>query len=374
MTPDPSATDQSHADIGPTFIKGATISLRAPNDGLARFEEDATLLASIGIRRLRIGFDWATLQPRPGGLDDDWCEALGVVIDAASAVGIGIVAGLNDGPLPGWFVDDGGFGDAKHAGRWWPRWVEAVAETFGDRLAGWVPMNRPLLLAKPWADDPKRYVEALTITAAAWRDAWRILRGGPPVATDLSLRVVRAVDQTIPAAEAARREDHLRWRMWLRGLRDGVVAFPDGPERRIEELGSSLDVLGFSTTCDIPLTGQLDNEALERWEHRLGTMLRRLAEDGPDRPLAITLHVLHPDDDDRRIILEWSARTIAEARRDGIALHEAYIDPAIDHRPGSREGGLLDRDRDLKASASVWLSNTPSGGSTPRDDLGLRSA
>ncbi len=150
--------------------------------------------------------------------------------------------------------------------------------------------------------------------------------------------------------------------MWLRALRDGVVAFPDGPERRIEELGSSLDVLGFSTTCDIPVNAPLTTEGLERWEHRLGTMLRRLAEEGPDRPLALTLKVVHPDDDDRRIIFEWSARAIVEARRDGIALDEAYLDPAIDHRPGSREGGVLDRDRDLKASSSVWLANTPSGG------------
>ncbi len=351
MTPDP---------VSPTFTHGVAISLRAPNDGLARFEEDASLLAAVGVRRIRLAIDWATFQPRPGGLDDDWCERLAVIIDAASAAGVGIVAGLNDGPMPGWFIDEGGFGDAKNAGRWWPRWVEAVAETFGDRLAGWIPMAHPLRLATPWAQDPKRYVEALTITAGAWRDAWRVLRGGPPVATDLDLRIVRAADQTIPAAEAARREDHLRWRMWLRALRDGVVAFPDGPEFRIEELGSSLDVLGFSTTCDVPVGAPVNDEALERWEHRLGTMLRRLAEEGPDRPMAMTLRVVHPQDDDRRTILEWSGRAITEARDDGIPLHAVYLDPGVDHHPGGREGGLLDRDRELKMSGSVWLNSTPS--------------
>ncbi len=347
-------------DRTPRLHRGVAISLRSPNDVIHRFDEDFALLGSLGIRRVRLAIDWASFQPRPGGLDDDWCERLAMMIDAADDAGIGIVAALNDGPMPGWFIDDGGFGDPKAAGRWWPRWVESVAESFGDRFAGWIPLADPVGAARPWAADPKRYVESLTILAGAWRDSWRILRGGPPVATDLELRIVRAADQTIPAATAARREDHLRWRLWLQALRDGVVAFPDGPLYRIEELGGALDVLGFSTTCDVPVGPPLTDEVLERWEHRLGTILRRLAEEGPDRPLAMTLRVVHTADDDRRVVLETTAGALREAIDEGVPLQVVYLDPAVDNLPGGREGGLLDRDRELKPSGSVWLVSTGS--------------
>jgi len=133
--------------------------------------------------------------------------------------------------VPQWFDNEGGFGDAKFAGHWWPRWVEACAESFGDDIGGWVPIEHPLAVAnRMFPKDPRRHGDVLDTLVSAWRDAWRVLRGGPPVITAFGLEIVRPVDQTIPAEHAAKRMDTIRFRLWLQGLRDRHGRHP-GPRR-----------------------------------------------------------------------------------------------------------------------------------------------
>src|SRR6266545_366075 len=97
-----------------------------------RAAEDLRLLADLGLGEVRVGVDWARLQPEPGRLDDD------------RAAGLAMWATLWEGPVPGWFADEGGFADDRAAGRWWPRWVETAADAFGDRVDGWFPMDDPV--------------------------------------------------------------------------------------------------------------------------------------------------------------------------------------------------------------------------------------
>lgn len=345
---------------GRRFERGVTVSLVEPNDIVRRADEDVALLASLGISRIRLSLDWAVLQPRPGRLDDDWRERFSAFIELAGGAGITVDAGLGDGARPGWFEDEGGFGDRKAAGKWWPRWVEIAAESFGDQVGGWIPMARPLALARPWRDDQLRYLPAIGTVAIAWRDAWRILQGTSPITADLGVRVVRPVDETIPARNDARIEDHFRWRLWLRALRDGMVTFPEGGDFHLDDLAGSVDIVGISCTCDAPLDRPLSDELVGGWEHRLGSMLRRVAEEGPDRPTALTLSLHHTDDDDRRHLLAGSARAVVDARDDGVPLVVTYLSPGIDAAAGSREGGLIDRDRNVKGSGTEWLNGTPS--------------
>ena len=52
---------------------------------------------------------------------------------AAEAIDLRIWATLHDGSIPRWFDNDGGFDDDETFITWWPRWVERVADRFGDQ-------------------------------------------------------------------------------------------------------------------------------------------------------------------------------------------------------------------------------------------------
>ncbi|MGD9701797.1 MAG: family 1 glycosylhydrolase [Acidimicrobiia bacterium] len=331
---------------------------RAPatgNDLVTRWREDLPLLAELGITAVRFPFDWSRLQPRPGRLDDDWREFYSDVLDAGAALGIDVWACLFEGVQPSWFDDDGGFADARAAGRWWPAWIESAAEAFGDRVAGWVPFDDPVGHAERAAGaDSLRHQATVHHLLVAWRDAWRILRGGPPVATSLRLGIVRPADDTAPAREAARLQDRLRWNVWLRGLRDGTSSVPGRVERTVPDLAGALDVLGISVVADLGDDERADDGALARFEDRAGGILRRAAEEGPSRPIAVTFRPARDDVDERRGVLEAFGRATRDAIGDGVAISSVFASPAI-AGPGGPDA-LIDRDRQPTSCVEAWLA------------------
>ena len=347
------------------------------NDFRERFDEDFALLAHLGVRSVRLGLDWARLQPVPGSVDDDWREWYGSVLLAAERHGVDVWAALHEHTVPAWFDDEGSFADDKAAGLAWPRWVETAADLFGDGVAGWFPMVDPTGVAARWAADTRKHEAALLNVAVAWRDAWRILRGGPPVATALGVRMTRPADQTVPALEASRFEDHVRWKLWLRGLRDGVVRLPNGNERVVSDLGGALDLLGVVTSLDVP-EGVITDDTRRRWEERLGTVLRRAAEEGPDRPLSIAgLSVRWGNAEECRLFVESTVRAVRDSGHDGVPLRSVFIDPAIgpaippgvspDSGPrASHVASLVDRDRNTTADTAAWSALVPPAPSPDR--------
>jgi beta-glucosidase len=149
------------SDLGPTA--GTGFYRRWPDD-LARLQE-------VGITDVRITLDWARLQPRPGELDPDWTEWFENLITAAEAIGLHTWANLHDCSIPRWFDNEGGLDDDEAFTTWWPRWVERVADQFGDRIQGWMPFA---------AIPPNAPIQP-------WRDTWSILGGGPPVVASIEV-------------------------------------------------------------------------------------------------------------------------------------------------------------------------------------------
>ncbi len=322
-----------------------------------RFREDLALFAELGVTEVRLAVDWARLQPSQGVNDSDWREWYQDVLVAAAGHGIGVWLSLLEAPLPRWFDDEGGFGDAKAAGRWWPRWVETCTELFGDQpgLAGWFPIHDPIGVAANGVEDGSpRHLDSLANVLVAWRDAWRILKGGPPVASSLGLRIVRAADESVPAKQIARREDHLRWTLWLRALRDGTVSIPTRSDRALDDLAGSLDVLGFALGTDATGIDRVTDATIGPWEDRAGTLLRRVAEDGPNRPISVTYRARLTDDDQRGVVAGAFGRALAGAQVDGIPLQHVFWSPAIDGPNDTT--GPISIDRDVKGSAEAWPS------------------
>jgi len=303
-----------------------------------RFHEDLGLLAGLGANMVRITLDWAWLQPRAGTFDGDAVEWYSGLLQHAATLGIAVQLTLLERAVPQWFDNDGGFTDARLAGHWWPRWVEGASERFGDAAAGWVPLDNPLAFAnRVVPDDPRRHGEVVDTLVVAWRDAWRLLRGGPPVSTAIGVKTVRPTDQTIPAAEEARRQDHLRWHVWLQGLHDGTVSIPGRADRELADLAGSCDVLGI-VVADV--------------DESLGAVLRA-AEMGPDRPLAITLITPPGKDADRVTVVERFEVACGEAA-EGAPLQTMALSPTFDI--DSYDDGIITRDRDIKDSAAVFFT------------------
>lgn len=260
---------------------GAVIGTRAGALG-----DEIDLAEGCALGHVRITVPWAEAQPRAGVLAGDVVER---VLGAARELrgrGVAVWLCLLSPEVPHWFDDEGGFTDDRVAGHWWPRWVEAAASAFGDDIDGWVPFEAPFAMMRRLApDDARRQGEVMSTLVTAWRDAWRILRGPSPVATSLDVRTVRIPDDDVVAAQWARREDQLRWRTWLQGLRDGTVSIPGRADRELVDLAGACDQLGVAVSGEGP--GELEG------------LLHRSAEQGPDLPLALTFRPVGPDLDAR---------------------------------------------------------------------------
>ena len=114
----------------------------------ARYAEDFALLAEHGLTHHRLSIEWARIEPRQGERDNGAIEHYRSILTAARDAGIAPWVCLHHFTLPGWFGDDlGGFLDEKAARYWWPRHVDFVAETFGDLVFGWKPINEPVAYA-----------------------------------------------------------------------------------------------------------------------------------------------------------------------------------------------------------------------------------
>ena len=157
------------------------------------YRSDLPMLAEAGIPTMRWTLDWSRLEPWPGQWDSDFVDHATDILRSARNAGIGVWAVLHDGPLPGWFSEDQhGFDDAEGLRLTWPRHVDRVAETFGDLVAGWVPILDPYARAleghlvgsrPPYKSDRRTFLEALQTLHRASFEANRLLRSGtPPVA------------------------------------------------------------------------------------------------------------------------------------------------------------------------------------------------
>jgi glycosyl hydrolase family 1 len=304
-----------------------------------RAHEDVALLGELGVKVVRLGLDWTWLQPSAGAIDGDAVEFYLGLTQVARSSGVALQFTLLERDVPKWFDNEGGFADAKWAGRWWPRWVETCADTFGDSVGGWVPIDHPLGVAnRIAADDPRRHGEVLDTLVTAWRDAWRILRGGPPVVTSFGLEIVRPVDQTIPAEHNAKRLDQVRFRLWFQGLLDGIASIPGRADREVADLAGSFDELGLIVRHENDTLGLL---------HRAAEMV-----DLSNKPMSVTLLMAASSDADRELVVERYLQQTTEAAT-GLPLQTVLLSPTFDLLDAER--GIITRDRDLKDSGRLFL-------------------
>ena len=282
-----------------TLSVGAVVGARSTESDTA-LVDDLEIATGLGLGHVRFTVPWAVAQPKPATLDGGVVEQIRGAAQVVRAAGGELWLQLSSPDVPRWFENEGGFTDESTARHWWPRWVETLADAVGDDVDGWVPFEAPFAMANRLVPaDPRRHGVVVDTLLVAWRDAWRLLHGPVPIATSLDVRPVTIPRDDVVAADAARREEHLRWHTWLRALRDGTITIPGRADRELADLAGACDRLG------VAISGNGSAPDLE-------PLLHRVAEQGPDRPLAVTFRPIGPDRDARAEAVDLVLRRARE--------------------------------------------------------------
>ncbi|MDQ1381937.1 MAG: beta-glucosidase [Actinomycetota bacterium] len=343
-----------------------------------RFDEDFALYAQHGLTHHRLSIEWARIEPEEGRRDNAAVEHYLEVLTSARAAGVSPWVCLHHFTLPGWFTEmGGGFVDDRARSYFWARHVAFCAETFGDLIFGWKPINEPGAYAGIYPHRQRRF-EMLGAVLLAQRDAWRELRGGgKPVATIHNLSPVFTVADTIPADAMQARLDAMMWDVWMRADRDGVLELPGRPPVEVADLREACDIIGFSyysaTGVDAegkivpyPPSARVGSMGYAPWSEGLAIVLHRLHDELPGRPLLICEHGVGTDDDDWRCdILRESLSLVERARDDGVDVRGFFHWTGVDNYEWNRgfdvQFGCFTREREPRGSAELLRSFASTG-------------
>jgi beta-glucosidase len=339
-----------------------------------RFADDFALYAQHGLSHHRLSIEWARIEPEEGRRDGSAIEHVLEVLTAARSAGVAPWACLHHFTLPGWFTElgEGGFVDDRARSYYWARHVAFCAETFGDLVFGWKPINEPAAYAGIYPHGKKRF-EMLGAMLLAQRDAWRELRGGgKPVATVHNLSPVFTIADSIPGDATHARLEAMMWDVWMRADRDGVLELPGQAAREVRDLREACDLIGFSyysaTGVDAegkivpyPTSARVGPMGYAPWSEGLALVLHRLSEELPGRPLLICEHGVGTDDDQWRCdVLRESLAVVEHAIADGVDVRGFFHWTGVDNYEWNHgfevQFGCFTRDREPRGSAELLKS------------------
>ena len=355
------------------------------NGFATRYGEDFALFAAHGLTHHRLSLEWARLEPRRGQHAGEAVEHYRDVLQTGRDAGLTMWACLHHFSLPGWFADDeGGFLDDRARSGIWQRHVAWCAETFGDLVDGWKPINEPMVYAAggwrsgwlpPGRQDPGDYRKVLRSMHLAHRDAWRELRGGgAPVATVHAMAPIQRMAETDRAFRVTRSAEQAMWTVPIRAHREGILSVPGLAEEEVPDLQGSADLFGFSyysawgiaedgSIVPYPPDARVGPMGYAPWSEGLGVVLHRLDEELPDTPLLIAEHGVGTDDDRwRGDTLRDSLAQVEEAIGDGVDVRGFFHWTGVDNYEWTYgftvPFGLFNRDREAKPSAELLASYT----------------
>jgi beta-glucosidase len=363
------------------------------NGFASRYREDFGLLTGIGLTHFRLSLEWARLEPREGQHDQAEIDRYTELLRAARDVGISVWVTAHHFTLPAWFAAMGGFADERARGYYWRRHVEFLAETFGELVYGWKPINEPhayamcgwlLGVIPPGRRSMAEASRMLVATHLANHEAWLALRGGgKPVATIHNLSPVIAASPALADQRAAATVDALAFGCWIKMIRDGVLELPDLPglpaPARIEDPGfaGAFDVVGFSYYSATRVAANPDPDSSSGvirgpyppdgktgplgyvpWSGGLGLVLDKLHAELPGKPLLISEYGIGTADDTERVQFVHDGVAIAaDAIGRGVDLRGFFHWTGIDNYEWglgfSAQFGLFGVDRVPRPSAAV---------------------
>jgi beta-glucosidase len=356
---------------------------RAPSSGdgngfATRYAEDFALLAGLGLTHHRLSIEWARVEPEPGRHDPAAVEHYRDVLQAAHQAGISPWVCLHHFTLPRWVAGAGGFLVESTRTGAWARHVDFVAETFGDLVAGWQPINEANFYSvvgyrgaglPPGHDDRAEAAQVdEAIQLANAEAAVRLRQTGAPVSSIFALSAIVAQDED-PATRS--RADRLFETLWAPGLglfRDGVLRVRGREPVARPDLAGAFDLIGFSYYAAMGVAGgrvtihppgaAVSPLGYGIWADGVGVVLDRLHAEVPGTPLLVAeLGIGTDDDEERAAYLERGLAVVHDAIGRGIDVRGLFHWTAVDNYEWLHgfdvSFGIMDRDRQVRPSAAV---------------------
>jgi beta-glucosidase len=356
---------------------------RAPASGdgngfSKRYGEDFRAYAKLGLTHHRLSIEWARIEPEPGRHDERAVAHYRNVLAAALEAGVQPWVALYHFTLPRWFAADGGFLVERNRTDVWARHVDYVAETFGDLVRGWQPVNETnyypaaAYLGGGWPpghNDRQEWAmgtEAIHLATA--EAAVRLKQTGAPVSSIFGLSAVVAHDDEPATLRLVDRIYQVNWSTGLDLYRHGVLRVRGREPTERPELAASFDLIGFSYYSTIGVSGgrivphpvgaPLSPLGYAIWADGLRLVLDRLAQELPGAPLLVAEYGIGSDDDEvRAAYLERGLQVTNEAIGRGIDVRGLFHWTGVDNYEWLHgfdvSFGLLDRDRNVRPSSLV---------------------
>jgi len=343
-----------------------------------RYAEDFARYAELGLTHHRLSIEWARIEPEPGRRDEAAVAHYRDVLAAAHQAGISPWVTLHHFTLPAWFGASGGFLVERNRTEAWAGHVEFMAETFGDLVAGWQPVNetnyyaRAAYRAGGWPPGHDDRVEAATadeaIHLANAEAAVRLGRTGAPVASIFGLSAIVVQDDDPATARMAERLHEIYWAPGLGLFRDGVLRVPGREPVERPDLAGAFDLIGFSYYSAMgvaagrlaihPPGAPVSPLGYGIWADGVGLVLDRLHREIPGTPLLVAEYGIGTDDDDvRAAYLARGLDVVHDAIDRGVDVRGFFHWTGVDNyewlHGNDVDFGIIDRDRNVRPSASV---------------------
>ena len=344
-----------------------------------RYPEDFAILAQLGLAHHRLSIEWARIEPGNGRRDEEAIAHYRTMLRTAKDLGIHTWVCLHHFTLPLWFARLGGFLVEENRTRYWLRHVDFIAETFGDLVDGWQPVNETnyyptaAYLGRGWSPGHNNLEEWRICTEqmqlATAEAAVRLKSTGAPVASIFGLSTLEMLDDEPESHDFADRFYASNWNAGLDLFGTGSFQIADREPIVRQDLIGSFDMIGFSYYCAfgvrggqlVPFPENISTSALgySIWAEGLAHVLDRLHREIPGVPLLIAEYGIGTSDDEvRTTYLKDGLRIAHEALSRGINIKGFFHWTAVDNYEWLHgfdlQFGIIDTERRVKPSASVF--------------------
>ncbi len=324
-------------------------------DHYHRFAEDFDLCRALGTNAVRLSFEWARIEPRPGEYDDEAIMHYHAVLNALEQRGLTAFVTVHHFTLPAWFADRGGFVEKRNLA-YFERYCRLLADRYGRRVRFWNTINEPAIYAMmsflfgyfaPGTKSLLAFRKVMQNLLAAHAIAYRTLKEASP---ETSVGLVKNMPFYTPYDESSRldrlaaaQHDWLYNAFIIEGVRTGVRYPPLGDGKTLPGLAGSIDFWGLNyynqSRCKFtwPLATEnagpkhrMTQTAWAPYPPGLKRNLLRLASFG--KPIYITENGLATDDDPWRCayLLEH-LRQVHEAIAEGVDVRGYFYWSLLDN-------------------------------------------
>ena len=232
-----------------------------------RYADDHQLLVDLGQQGLRLGVEWARIEPVEGTFDTDAIEHYVAILTDLRAKGLKVCLTLNHWVIPQWFAEAGSW-LSDRAMAVWERFVRRVIPEVAPYVDLWVTLNEPMVpvLAgylggyhPPTESNPlhaaKVFNRLLEAHAIAYRAVHDLVKVGPD-GGEPQVGYAAAYQAIEPYHERGWRRPiesligkvvaWVGFDAWDHAIRTGRTPFPAGFGRRIAGLAGSTDFVGVN--------------------------------------------------------------------------------------------------------------------------------